>query len=210
MHKTIFTLALLLTTATTAAAQSPATGQILGHDYVDLGLSVKWATCNIGASKPEDYGDYFAWGEAKTKSEYTEKNSTTYKKKNYAFSDAARINWGSTWRMPTEAECKELIDNCTLTYTTVGDYKCWKLTSKKNGNSILLPAAGMMSGNGNCGAEGTCWYWSSSPATYNDDNRCAVAIISSYTDRKYTDLTLSVSGTANFRRDGYSIRPVSK
>ena len=180
-----------------------ASGQIAGHNYVDLGLSVKWATCNIGASKPEDYGDYFAWGEAKTKSDFTEKNSTTYKKRNYVFNDAARTNWGGTWRMPTKAECQELIDNCTYTFTTVCGHMGYKVTSKKNGNSIFLPCAPMRGAYAQ-GVEGTCWYWSSSPSPYDDDNRTAVAI------RDSTNRTLSVSGVANFRYDGYSIRPVSK
>ena len=112
MHKTIFTIALLLTAATTATAQSPATGQILGHDYVDLGLSVVWATCNIGAESPSDYGDYFAWGEAETKSSYTESNRATYNESSYTFLDAASAQWGSAWRMPTMEECKELIYGC--------------------------------------------------------------------------------------------------
>ncbi|MBR5848530.1 MAG: TIR domain-containing protein [Bacteroidaceae bacterium] len=129
----------------TAAATS---GTINGHEWVDLGLSVKWATCNIGATAPEEYGDYFAWGETTTKSEYTKENSKTYRK---VFSDiagnpeydAARANWGSSWRLPTPGECLELEYNCTWLWTIKGGNKGYKVTSKKNGNSIFLPAAGM-------------------------------------------------------------------
>uniref|UniRef100_UPI0025B2398C PEGA domain-containing protein n=2 Tax=uncultured Muribaculum sp. TaxID=1918613 RepID=UPI0025B2398C len=82
---------------------------INGHEYVDLGLSVKWAACNVGASSPEDYGNYYAWGETATKAEYTESNSKTYGKTMGDISgnpqyDAARANWGGTWRLPTKAE----------------------------------------------------------------------------------------------------------
>ena len=93
-------------------------GTINGYDYVDLGLSVKWATCNVGASTPEDYGDYYAWGETSTKSSYDIDNSTTFGKQMRSIAgnptwDAARKNWGSPWRLPTEAEFQELIDNST-------------------------------------------------------------------------------------------------
>ena len=117
-----------------------------GHEYVDLGLSVKWATCNVGASKPEEYGDYFAWGETSTKEEYTEENSLTYGKKmsdiaGNAQYDAARANWGGSWRMPTEYEWQELIDKCKWEWGKVTGVKVNKVTGP-NGNSIFLPAAG--------------------------------------------------------------------
>ena len=84
-----------------------------GHEYVDLGLSVKWATCNIGAFSPEDYGEYFSWGEITPKSSYIPSNSISYKKglnniiANPKY-DAARANWGGGWRLPTEDEVAEL------------------------------------------------------------------------------------------------------
>ena len=199
MHKTIFTIALLLTAATTAAAQSPATGQILGHDYVDLGLSVMWATCNIGASSPSDYGDYFAWGEAETKSIYTQDNSATYNKSSYTFLDAASAQWGSAWRMPTMAECQELIDNCIWRWTTVGGHKGYKVTSKKNGNSIFVPAAGLRNDTQLNYADEWGYYWSSSP--YESDSYYAYYLsISSGYYSVYWDL----------RYLGLSIRPVSE
>ena len=105
-----------------------------GHEYVNLGLSVKWATCNVGASSPEEYGDYFAWGEVEPKSiydfstyKYCNGSETTLTKYNYSSSygtvdnkttlelsdDAARANWGGSWRMPTDAELTELREQCT-------------------------------------------------------------------------------------------------
>ena len=199
MHKTIFTFAMLLTAATAATAQSPATGQCLGHDYVDLGLSVMWATCNIGASSPSYYGDYFAWGEAETKAEYTEENSATQGKSSYTFLDAASAQWGSAWRMPTRAECQELIDNCTWQWTTVGGHKGYKVTSKKNGNSIFVPAAGRRYDTQLRSAGEWGYYWSSSP----------------YESRSYYAYNLFFSSGDPYvywdcRFLGNSIRPVSE
>ncbi len=89
------------------------------YEYVDLGLSVKWATCNVGADSPSDYGDYFAWGEPETKKEYID----TWGKGMGGIAgnpqyDAARANWGGTWRLPTADEMKELIDKCKWEWTT--------------------------------------------------------------------------------------------
>ena len=168
MYKPLFTLVLLLETTITPA-QSPATGKILGHDYVDLGLSVMWATCNIGANLPSDYGDYFAWGEAETKSSYTDSNSATYNKSLYIFLDAATMHWGSVWRMPTKDEIQELIDNCTWTWTTQGGHEGYRVTSKKNGNSIFLSAAGYYDTQLNVADRWGC-YWFSSPYESEDSH----------------------------------------
>ena len=153
---------------------SSASGSIAGHEYVDLGLSVKWATCNVGANSPEDYGNYYAWGETSTKSSYTEVNSKTYGK-NYgdiggnSSLDAARANWGSTWRLPTRNERDELIDNCTWTWTTMNGMNGYKVTSKVNGKSIFLPAAGFCCNSSlyNAGSDGD--YWSSTPLASDPD-----------------------------------------
>ena len=114
---------------------------------MDLGLSVKWATCNVGASSPEDYGNYYAWGETSTKSSYTEENSKTYGKSmgdisGNASYDAARANWGSTWRLPTLDEIGELIETCDWKRKRLNGKKGYKVTSKVNGRSIFFPAAG--------------------------------------------------------------------
>ena len=122
-------------------------GSANGYDYVDLGLSVKWATCNVGASCPEEYGNYYAWGETNTKSEYTKYNSKTWERSMGDISgdpeyDAARANWGGSWRMPTKAEFDELGMNCDYELTTQNGVVGLLFTSKKNGNSIFFPAAG--------------------------------------------------------------------
>ena len=113
-----------------------------GYEYVDLGLSVKWATCNVGADSPYEYGDYYAWGEVETKStfipsDYNSTNNSTVLSFSY---DAANANWGGEWRTPSVTEYRELMnsDNCTWVWTDKGCV----VISKKNGNSIFLPASG--------------------------------------------------------------------
>lgn len=142
-------------------------GRLNGHEWVDLGLSVLWATSNVGASSPSDYGDYYAWGETKTKSSYTEGNSKTYNVVMPDISgepkyDAATANWGEGWRMPTDEELEELIDKCDWQWTTQGGHNGYKVTGP-NGNSIFLPAAGWryVSSLNNAGDSGL--YWSSTP-----------------------------------------------
>ena len=177
-------------------------GFISGHEYVDLGLSVKWATCNVGASKPEDYGNYYAWGETTTKSSYTESNSKTYGKSmgdiagNSSY-DAARANWGGNWRMPTKAELQELIDKCTWTWTTQNGVKGYKVTSKTNGNSIFLPAAGYRDGSSLDYAGSDGYYWSSAPYEYNDNDAWLLNFDSS--DHGMYDY---------YRYRGRSVRPI--
>ena len=105
----VFSAALVFTSCTTS--------ELNGHEWVDLGLSVRWATCNVGASVPSGYGDYYAWGEIETKMEYTEENSVTYGVELDDISgnpqyDVATANWGEGWRMPTEQELDELTDKC--------------------------------------------------------------------------------------------------
>ena len=136
---------------------------------VDLGLpsGLKWATCNIGAATPEDYGNYYAWGETVTKGEYTEQNSVTYGQEISDFSgnaqyDAARANWGGTWRMPTQTEMQELIDNCTWTWTTLNNVNGYTVTGP-NGNSIFLPAVGAYNGSSHYDVGERSLYWSSTP-----------------------------------------------
>lgn len=155
------------------------------HAYVDLGLpsGTLWATCNVGAENPEDYGDYFAWGETETKSiygwntyQYCHGTGDTFIKycSNSAYGyfsdtltilnpkdDAASINWGSGWRMPTKAEWEELYNNTTVIWTTQNGV-IGSLFTASNGNSLFLPAAGRCSGS-NLGLVGTGgYYWSGS------------------------------------------------
>jgi hypothetical protein len=158
---------------TTGGGDTPST-----EDYVDLGLpsGIKWATKNLGANKPSDYGDYYAWGETEpkpnagyswetykwgTKDNLTKYNKTDGKTILDPADDAATQKLGSPWRMPTYDEIKELLDNCTWTWTTQDGKNGYEVKGT-NGNSIFLPAAGMREGSelnvaGYCG-----YYWSSS------------------------------------------------
>ena len=123
---------------------------------VDLGLpsGLKWAKMNVGASSPEDYGDYYAWGETTAKSDYI-RDSYQYHNGSSLINigsnisgtqyDVARAQWGGNWRLPTEADCQELVDRCTWTWTTYKGVRGYKVTGP-NGNSIFLPAAGYRSG----------------------------------------------------------------
>ena len=127
-------------------------GSIRGYKYIDLGLpsGLKWAVCNVGASSPEDYGDYYAWGETETKSTYTSDNCSTCNLQMNDISgnsqyDVARKKWGSTWRIPKKSELEEIEDECTWTWTTQGDRNGYKVTGP-NGNSIFLPAVGYHNG----------------------------------------------------------------
>ena len=140
-----------------------------GHEYVDLGLpsGLKWATCNVGATKPEEYGDYYAWGEIKPKQRYDGDNYT-YKSNPETLplsADAANVNWGGKWRMPTMAEQDELRNHCTWEWTTLNGIEGYKVISKKNGNSIFLPAAGCRYNDILNSAGSIGLYWSSSLGT---------------------------------------------
>ncbi len=133
-----------------------------GHEYVDLGLSVKWATCNVGANSPEESGNYFAWGETETKAEYS---SATYKWSRGKYNtytkycilptegtvdnkitlelsdDAANANWGGNWRMPSVDELNELYNECTWEWGINNGVGGFFITGP-NGNYIFLPPAG--------------------------------------------------------------------
>lgn len=181
-------------------------GTINGHEYVDLGLSVKWATCNVGANKPEKYGDYYAWGETNTKSSYKEDNCTTYGKQMNDISgnpqyDVARKKWGVTWRMPTKAEMLELINSCTCQWTTQNGVKGYKVTGP-NGNHIFLPAAGCRYGSSlvNDGYYG--YYWSSTPYDVNGYDGSAYSL-------GFGDGSEGVHWYYN-RKFGLTVRPITE
>ena len=189
---------------------------ILGkqHEAVDLGLpsGTKWATCNVGASKPEEYGGYYAWGETEEKEVYDESTYKYYQNATYDQNgkyvnlgsdisgteyDVAHVKWGGNWCMPTVDDIKELLDNCTSEWTTLNGVNGKKFISKNNGNSIFLPAAGDRSGGGLYVAGETGFYWSST--------QCP--------DNSYYAFYLSF-GSGNAGRNGYyryfgqSVRPV--
>ena len=182
-----------------------AQNKINGHEYVDLGLSVKWATCNVGANKPEEYGNYYAWGETTTKSSYTEDNCLTCGANisdisGNAIYDAARANWGDSWRMPTIAEMEELKNKCTWGWTSQSGVNGYKVTGP-NGNSIFLPAAGIQldSDSPHGVGKGGC-YWSS---TSDDDSRAIYAQRIMFGSRK-----LNVDKF--LRKYGEPVRPVTE
>ena len=186
------------------------------HSYVDLGLSVKWATCNIGAETPEEYGEFFAWGEVEPKENYswitykwcntTGSTLTKYNtKSSYGIvdnktqldisDDAASANWGGDWRMPTAAEWEELRRECTWTWSNNG----YKVTSDINGKSIFLPAAGSMNESTHSNQSEYGWYRSSSLDTY--DPRYNNGMVFMY-------LTGYGGSGSSMRYRGCSVRPV--
>ena len=159
-------------------------GQVVEVQAVDLGLSVKWANMNVGAGSPEDYGNYYAWGETATKETYnwstyfdTNDGGSTFWKYNLnggktvldPEDDAAHVNWGGSWRMPTEAEWQELLNNCTWTWTTQNGINGYMVTSNKAGYTdkfIFLPAAGYRNGSGLYDVGSYGFFWSSSLCEY--------------------------------------------
>ncbi|MDE7118895.1 MAG: DUF1566 domain-containing protein [Bacteroidaceae bacterium] len=171
---------------------------------MDLGLpsGIKWATCNIGASSPSDYGDYFAWRETEPNS-YTVVTHKTWETEFGDISgnsqhDAARANWGGSWRLPSLAECQELRDECSWTWTSQEGHNGCKVIGP-NGNSIFLPAAGggfvVTDGVGVSGR-----YWSSTPPyESNPQNAYGFGFIYGNPYVGY-----------DFRHRGRPIRPVSE
>ena len=145
---------------------SRATGELAGHEYVDLGLpsGILWATCNVGANSPQEYGDYYAWGETTTKVNYDEGHYTYSGPLDNptilsASNDAATANWGNGWRMPNIEEFEELLRYCTYRPATYRRINGFHFIGP-NGNSIFLPAAGYCDHNAleYCTSEG--YYWS--------------------------------------------------
>jgi len=179
-------------------------------EAVDLGLpsGTLWANMNVGATKPEEYGGYFAWGETMEKSTYTWENyihcdgteGTCHDLDSDISStqnDVAHVKWGGNWCMPTLDDIKELLDNCMTKWTTRNGVKGCKFTSKKNGNSIFLPAAGY-SWNGEMSSVGSSGYYRSS---------------TQYPSKSTNAFSLYFrSGSANwnnyYRGSGQSVRPV--
>lgn len=195
--------------------------QHTGHEYVDLGLSTKWATCNIGANSPEEYGDYFAWGETEgylsgktlfNWSSYMYCNGsynslTKYCDKSHQGTvdnktilelgdDAANVNWGGNWRMPTREELDELRQKCTWTWTIQNGVNGYKVTSKKNGSFIFLPDASQRINSGL--TVGNSHYWSSS-LSKSSSNNYAICLSFDSSDIEFT---------GNYRSTGNSVRAV--
>ena len=195
------------------------------HAYVDLGLpsGLLWATCNVGATNPGDYGDYFAWGETATKSNYSW-STLTYCTDDYGESfskyvansnygtvdnkstlesadDAATVNLGDGWRTPTKAEWQELTNssNCEWEWTTQDGHNGYKVTSVKNGNSIFLPAAGDRNGASLYSAGSYGLYWSSSLPEDGAGYAAYCYFASNYINANWMNMG---------RSNGLSVRPV--
>jgi len=199
------TVIVLVGVGFTSCEKNPEYIIIDGHEFVDLGLpsGLKWATCNVGANSPEEYGNYYAWGETSTKNKYSYDNySLRYNEiisdisGDPAF-DVANRKWGSSCRMPTRAEIQELIEKCIWQYIPQNGVSGYIVTGP-NGNSIFFPAAGFYYGTlqdspGHSGA-----YWSSTP----DDEIFAYSLYF-YKNDIYEVSRHGVS-------DGCSVRPVSE
>ena len=181
--------------------EEPVTGN--GGNAVDLGLSVKWADRNVGADSPEAYGDYYAWGEVTTKTEYNEWNSTAYGKDTGVISgnatyDVATANWGDGWRLPTVEEINELIANCTFSWGEQNGVNGMSVKAA-NGNTIFLPAAGYFKETSVSSAGFYGSYWTGTPNdTWNYQANCI-------------DFGSNGQGQyQNYRYEGRVVRPVQE
>ena len=222
MNKSLLTLALAAIALTGATSQASAQTAPADVQAVDLGLpsGIRWASCNVGATTPEGYGNYYAWGETETKADYS---WATYKYANGADDkftkycinasygnegftdnkttlepedDAAHVNWGGVWRMPTDAEWTELREQCTWTWTTQNGVYGYQVTSNINSNSIFLPATGYRYGTRlyYAGTDGR--YWSSSLCAGYQNNAWSISF-NPKTGRDYYG-----------RNFGFPVRPV--
>lgn len=232
-------LSLMFFTLSACVHERPKTADPIAedsHEYVDLGLpsGLKWATCNVGASSQYDPGDYFAWGETTTKSEYSVENSKTYGVKyrgdisGYPDLDAACANWGDKWRLPTRKEAEELIENCRWIWIrSIGGWR----GRGPNGNSIFLPVTGYCDAtlggrvSGLPGSRGIIWYivgryWTATPTQADASKGHAWSIRFIATPELYpmdvdlypmdvdrNDYGPILNGVGE-RNEGYAVRPV--
>lgn len=181
------------------------------HDYVDLGLpsGLMWATCNVGAHSPEEYGNYFAWGEVEPKSMYSNSNykwGTTSSINKYGTDtdnrnvlvpedDAAHMNWGGNWRMPTDIEFSELYLKCSWIWESRNNVNGYRVVGP-NGNWIFLPAAGHYETSiSSAGTRG--YYWSSKLSSTNYKSQFLYFYNTSQSVRE-----------EYYRYSGCSVRPV--
>lgn len=202
--------------------KSSTTGTLNGHEWVDLGLpsGTKWATCNVGASTATEYGYYYAWGETSTKSYYSDSNYPNGNNSNIPYNiagtsyDVAKIQWGSTWRMPTFTEISELANKCSFEWTTMGGNKGAKLIGP-NGNYIFLPAGGGIGkgfANGisdvsNRGIWG--YYWSATMAYRQNYNEVKELVFNSDGIKLRSSFLGSYYDTNTNGFNGLLVRPVT-
>ena len=179
-----------------------------GHEWVDLGLpsGLKWATCNVGASSPEDIGKYFIWGEVNSRYYYEMNPGESipdYVKECKDISgvkgkDAARTHWGGKWRMPTKQECEELFQNCSCQFVDINGFLYAKMTSKTNYKYIIFPLAGYKTSAGHEDLLSDGRYWSSTPS------RPEMITSLVFTNYGASAVIVGVTGFAN----GCCVRPV--
>lgn len=177
-----------------------------GRNSVDLGLSVKWATCNLGANSPEQEGDHFMWGETFPRTYFGNMidDTNTYTDNPSVLplsADAANAIWKGDWRMPTKEECEELVANCKWELTTLYGVELLSATSKINGNKIYMPIPG-------CGIQGSeiyypgdsGWYLTSTNNLDSPENSYALYVARSV-------LPIAITGVAD-KNWAFVIRPV--
>ena len=213
---------LFLTSCGLSSKADGAGDNVSTSEVVDLGLSVKWATCNLGATKPEDYGNYYAWGETKPKERYKRDNSNWYCVDNdvlmskgvidgcgnlTATYDAATANLGAGWRMPTVVEMIELKSNCSWIWTSMNGVKGYKVTGPSD-KSIFLPAAGGRDGSESLGDGNAGAYWSSAAYDIANSNSSSYGYIEyAYGICFNSDVYL---WSGSHRYYGHCVRPVSE
>ncbi|MCQ2215252.1 MAG: hypothetical protein MJZ31_04945 [Bacteroidales bacterium] len=178
-------------------------GGVIG-EAVDMGLSVKWSSVNVGASSPEQSGNYYSWGETETKEDYfraTYKHGGTFIGDNKTtlekVDDVAAANWGGDWAMPSQADWEEIYFNCSREWTTQNGVNGYKITGS-NGNTIFLPAAGYREYGSLYGEGSDGIYWSSSLNELHSSRGRNLGFDSDYFGPWYSDS----------RCKGYSVRPV--
>ena len=196
------------------------------YEAVDLGLSVRWASFNVGATKPEEYGGYYAWGETEEKEDYSWEtykwcNGTSTSMTKYCTGkwfgtidhktvldledDIAHVKWGGDWRMPTKEEQRELLNNCTWTRATQNGVNGYKVTGP-NGNSIFLPAAGYRYGTDVYNRGDYGYFWSSSAQGYYSYSALGLSFGDGDYDLSFGD---GDCGSSNYERCyGQAVRPV--
>ena len=207
-----------------AVTQRSMYGTVNGHAYVDLGLpsGALWATMNVGASSPDDFGDYFAWGETEPKESYdltnykwckivgynryetTKYSSLDDKQILESEDDAATVNWGEQWHTPSGTEWTELFNNCTRIWTSQNGVEGLKLTSNLNENSIFFPAAGKS----DTSYSGSGCYWHNSIIYYAWDGHDGYSFASYELMNQNGEKEEMFDNYISFRYQGLSIRPV--
>lgn len=190
-------------------AEKPADPTITAGDYVDLGLpsGTLWATCNLGATKPTEKGGLYAWGETTSKSSFSEYNYAYYNSSTASYTDlgadiagtgydAATVNLGKDWRMPSKTEMAELYSKCTWQWTQIAGVNGYKVTGP-NGNSLFFPHVS------NFGILEQAFFWTSSKKSGSSNDSQAICVYFAPSNYSWMDATLGMP-----KYYGYYIRPV--